>query len=126
MKPYFGKGQGFQKVDDKFGEYTFSAPDLEPGQPVQQTPQSPIGYKCLGLREDGMPNIQSSSYKDDAALQAAGAYATSELAAMNCPGEINPNKIPTGEKPKEQKDSTKVSACQCDNIATMSTTISIG
>ena len=53
MKPYFGKGQGFQKVDDKFGEYTFSAPDLEPGQPVQQTPQSPIGYKCLGLREDG-------------------------------------------------------------------------
>lgn len=103
MKPYFGKGQGFQKVDDKFGEYTFSAPDLEPGQPVQQTPQSPIGYKCLGLREDGMPNIQSSSYKDDAALQAAGAYASSEEAAMNCPGKINPNEIPTGEKPKEQK-----------------------
>jgi hypothetical protein len=104
MNPYFEKGQKFQKYDDKFGEYTFSAPDLEPTEPEKEIlPDSPIGYICLGLKEDGLPNIQSSSYKDEAARSAAGAYASSQEAAMHCPGETIPGKIPTGEKPVEQK-----------------------
>ena len=103
MKPYFGKGQKFQEIDDEFGEYTFSTPDIEPTEPTKEiVPQSPVGYVCLGLKEDGTPNIQSSSYKDEAALVAAGAFGSAPEAAMNCPstGEI-PGKIPTGEKPKE-------------------------
>ena len=104
MNPYFEKGQKFQRYDDKFGEYTFSAPDLEPTEPVKETlPDSPIGYICLGLKEDGSPNIQASSYKDEAARSVAGAYASSQEAAMHCPGGTTPNKIPTGEKPVEQK-----------------------
>ena len=104
MNPYFEKGQKFQRYDDKFGEYTFSAPDLEPTEPVKETlPDSPIGYICLGLKEDGSPNIQSSSYKDEAARYAAGAYSSSQEAAMHCPGGAIPNEIPTGQKPVEKK-----------------------
>jgi hypothetical protein len=104
MKPYFDKGQEFQKVDDEFGEYTFSAPDIEPTEPTKEiVPDSPIGYVCLGLKEDGTPNIQSSSYKDEAALAAAGAYKSAQEASMYCPGETIPGKIPTGEIPPPDK-----------------------
>jgi hypothetical protein len=41
MKPYFGKGQKFQDYDDKFGEYTFSAPDLEPSAPEPEKKPTP-------------------------------------------------------------------------------------
>lgn len=103
MKPYFGKGQTFQKVDDKFGEYTFSAPDLEPTEPVKETPKTYSGFKCLGLKEDGSPNIQSSTYTTEEAFKSSGTYATSQEAAMHCPGETIPGKIPTGEIPVQQK-----------------------
>jgi hypothetical protein len=104
MKSYFGKGQGFQEVDDEFGEYTFSAPDIEPTEPTKEiVPDSPIGYVCLGLKEDGTPNIQSSSYKDEAALAAAGAYKSAQEASMYCPGETIPGKIPSGEIPPPDK-----------------------
>jgi hypothetical protein len=104
MNPYFEKGQKFQKYDDKFGEYTFSAPDIEPTEPTKEVvPESPIGYVCLGLKEDGTPNIQSSSYKDEAALIAAGAYKSSQEASMYCPGETIPGKIPPGEIPPPEK-----------------------
>lgn len=104
MKSYFGKGQGFQEVDDEFGEYTFSAPDIEPTEPTKEiVPQSPVGYVCLGLKEDGTPNIQSSPYKDEAALVAAGAYTSAQEAAMSCPNDTIPGKIPTGEIPPPEK-----------------------
>lgn len=102
MSTYFDKGKAFQKVDDKFGEYTFSAPDIEPTEPTKEiVPESPIGYVCLGLKQDGTPNIQSSSYKDDAALTAAGAYKSAQEAAMSCPGGETPGEIIPGKKPKE-------------------------
>lgn len=103
MKPYFGKGQGFQEVDDEFGEYTFSAPDLEPTEPVKETPKTYSGFKCLGLKEDGSPNIQSLSYPTEEAFKSSGTYATSQEAAMHCPGETIPGKIPPGETPVQQK-----------------------
>lgn len=95
MKPYFGKGQTFQAYDDKFGEYTFSAPDIEPTEPtVEKVPDSPIGYICTGLDANGVPVIQESSYKDEAALAAAGAFKTRAQAEMSCP-KPPPGKIPT-------------------------------
>jgi hypothetical protein len=103
MKPYFGKGLGFQEVDDEFGEYTFSTPELEPTEPVKETPKTYSGFKCLGLKEDGSPNIQSSSYPTEEAFKSSGTYATSQEAAMHCPGETIPGKIPPGETPVQQK-----------------------
>lgn len=41
LKPYFGKGQKFQAKDDKFGEYTYSAPGLY----KQQDQATPVTTK---------------------------------------------------------------------------------
>ena len=101
MKPYFGKGQGFQEVDDEFGEYTFSAPDIEPTELTKEVKPEPVkGYVCLGLKE-GMPDIKISEHATVADRTAAGAFGSAQEAAMNCPGGETPREIPTGEKPKE-------------------------
>jgi hypothetical protein len=103
MKPYFDKGLKFQEVDDLFGEYTFSAPDIEPTEPTKETPKTYSGYVCLGLNDDGIPNIKTSTYTTEEAFKASGTYATSQEAAMNCPGETIPGKIPPGEIPPPEK-----------------------
>ena len=104
LDPYFNRGQRFQKYDDKFGEYTFSAPDIEPTSPPPTTvPEGFPGFICSGLKDDGTPNINQSNYPSEEARRAAGAYATSQEAAMHCPGGSIPGKIREGEIPKEQK-----------------------
>jgi hypothetical protein len=72
-------------------------------KPVITTPGSVPGFKCTGLSADGMPNIVPSSHPSAEARAAAGAYATSQEAAMHCPGGSIPGKIREGEIPKEQK-----------------------
>lgn len=102
MKPYFGKGQEFQKVDDEFGEYTFSAPDIEPTEPTKEVKPQPVkGYTCLGLKDGNIPDIKESEHVDVAARTAAGAFGSPQEAAMNCPGGETPREIIPGEKPKE-------------------------
>lgn len=102
MKPYFNRGQRFQAVDDKFGEYTFSAPDLEPTEPVKETPKTIPGFKCTGRDpQTNTPNIVTDQYTDEAARSAAGAVSSEDEAALQCPDTVIPGKIPTGEKPKE-------------------------
>jgi hypothetical protein len=66
--------------------------------PVITTPGSVIGFKCTGLTEDGMPNIVQSSHPSDEARKAAGAYATSQEASVNCPTTIIPGKITEGNR----------------------------
>lgn len=103
MKPYFGKGQKFQAYDDMFGEYTFSAPDIEPTQPVEEKPKSFPGYFCKGLDANGVPVITAVEYKDEASRDAAGAAKDSKTAELQCPktppGEIPPPKTPPGKIP---------------------------
>lgn len=105
MKPYFGRGQKFQRYDDKFGEYTFSAPDIEPGQPqtpVATAPKSIPGFICQGLDASGVPIILSSPFKDEQSRAAAGAYASRQEASLHCPqGEIPPSEDTVYEPPKE-------------------------
>ena len=59
-----------------------------------------IGYVCTGVDANGNPQIQSSSYMDNAALLAAGASTDPKVAASKCVGteDIVPNK-PGGNKP---------------------------
>lgn len=105
MNPYFNRGQRFQTYDDKFGEYTFSAPDIEPTlppPPPTTVPEGFPGFICSGLKDDGTPNVNQSSYPSEQARSAAGAYATSTEAAMHCPG-TPPGKIPPGEIPPTEK-----------------------
>ena len=89
LPQYFGKGQRFQGLDDKFGEYTFSAPSLFP-----KRDSTVIGYSCTGRDANGKPQIQSSSYKDEAARQAAGAAASSTEAEKQCPEKEQPYTSP--------------------------------
>jgi hypothetical protein len=95
MKPYFGKGQRFQEYDDKFGEYTFSAPDIEPTQiPVKNNPV--IGFKCQNV--NGRVVIVPSSYNSKEERAAAGAYASQPEAEVACAETIPPGKVPPGKK----------------------------
>jgi hypothetical protein len=103
LDPYFNRGQRFQKYDDKFGEYTFSAPNLEPPLPPPPTtvPEGFPGFICLGLKDDGTPNINKSNYPSEEARRAAGAYASSTEAALHCSGGSIPGKISEGERTPE-------------------------
>lgn len=98
MKPYFGKGQKFQAYDDMFGEYTFSAPDIEPTQPVEEKPKPLIGYFCDGLNDNGTPIIRTVEYKDQTELAASGAAKDQATAELQCP-KVPPGKIPPGKIP---------------------------
>lgn len=103
MNPYFEKGQKFQKYDDKFGEYTFSAPDLEPTEQPVETPKTIPGFKCTGRDpQSNLPVIVTGEYADEAQRSAAGAVATKEAAELQCPNTIVPGKVktnPTPDKP---------------------------
>ena len=88
---YFVGNQKFNKKDSKFGEYTYNAPGLETSTPPADTstPDYTMGYKCTGRDAADKPQIQSSSYKDVAARDADGAYASPEEAARNqCPPKL--------------------------------------
>jgi hypothetical protein len=87
LPEYFTSKNTFSGLDDKFGEYTFSAPSLTP-PPVQA--KTVPGYIC----KDG--KVQVFSYPDEAARNAAGAKASQQEAEINCkpqpytrPGEIS-------------------------------------
>ena len=102
MNPYFEKGQKFQRYDDKFGEYTFSAPDLEPTEPVKETPGTIPGFICTGRDpQTNVPNIVPGQYTDEAARSAAGAVASRDEAALQCPDSVIPNKPTTGTTPEK-------------------------
>jgi hypothetical protein len=73
-----------------------SKPKMVPGK-------SPVGYKCTGRDENGNPIIVESSYMDAQAMAADGAVGSRQAASLQCPGEIIPGKIRTGEIPPEQK-----------------------
>jgi hypothetical protein len=61
LPQYFGKGQSFQDLDDKFGEYTYSAPSLSPKkapQPVEEKitpPPTPPYYRPGKVSTTGRP-----------------------------------------------------------------------
>lgn len=100
MNPYFEKGQKFQKYDDKFGEYTFSAPDIEPTETPVTTPGTIPGFKCTGRDpQSNLPVIVRGEYPDEAARSAAGAVATKEAAELQCPGTVIPGKVKTNPNP---------------------------
>jgi hypothetical protein len=61
-----------------------------------------IGYICTGLDADGNPQIQSSSYMDNAALLSAGASTDPRVAASKCKEPIIPNK-PGKNKPYDPR-----------------------
>jgi hypothetical protein len=101
MKPYFSEKNSFRAYDDKFGEYTFSAPDIEPTQATAVTSQPVLGFICQGLDNSNSPVIVSSSFKDEQARSAAGAFSTKEEAAASCQSTAKdkPSYTPPGEKP---------------------------
>lgn len=103
LNPYFGKGQKFQEYDDNYGEYTFSAPDIEPTEQPVTTPGTIPGFKCTGRDpQSNLPVIVPGDYADEAQRSAAGAVATKEAAELQCPNTIVPGKVktnPTPDKP---------------------------
>lgn len=44
------------------------------------------GFICKGVSRDGYPQIEESAFRNAEARAAAGAYTSSQEAAMNCPG----------------------------------------
>jgi hypothetical protein len=102
LPQYFGQGNKFQGLDDKFGEYTFSAPSLSRKPADNETGLT--GYVCKGRDPNtGKANIQSSSYRDANSMMAAGAVSSPTEAEKQCPETTLTTTIPpgtTGEKPK--------------------------
>ena len=100
LPEYFVGNTGFRALDDKYGEYTFSAPSLTPPKP--QDPQSFTGYKCLGRDPNtGQPQIEQKDYQSYAALIGAGAASSAAEAEKQCPPETTLTTTkPPGEKPK--------------------------
>ena len=66
-------------------------------------PNGIIGYKCTGeIDSSGTPVTVESPYPDEASRSAAGAYATSTEAKINCPGKENPGELNTPGKTPEK------------------------
>jgi hypothetical protein len=62
------------------------------------------GFKCTGRDpQTNLPVIVPGQYANEAERSAAGAVSSKEEAALQCPNNVIPEKIPTGEKPVEQK-----------------------
>jgi hypothetical protein len=98
LPQYFGKGKKFQGLDDKFGEYTFSAPSLFRKPEDNETGLT--GYICVGRDPNtGQPQIQTSSYRDANAMMAAGAVSSSTEAEKQCPETTLTTTKPPGDIP---------------------------
>jgi hypothetical protein len=66
-------------------------------------PNGIIGYKCTGeIDSSGTPVTVESPYPDEASRSAAGAYATSTEAKINCSGKENPGELNTPGKTPEK------------------------
>ena len=62
------------------------------------------GFMCTGRDpQTNLPNIVPGEYVDIAERSAAGAVASREEAALQCPDTVIPGKIPPGETPKDGK-----------------------
>lgn len=88
LPSYFGLDGRHTAFDDKFGEYTFSAPDLEPGKP--QPPAPPVQEPAKPAEpevERPMPNGVGTIAKD----QTPWGYLTPDLVNMAA-AAINPPK----------------------------------
>lgn len=100
LPQYFGQGNKFQSLDDKFGEYTYSAPSLS--KPINNE-TGLTGYICKGRDPNtGQAQIESSSYRDAAAMMAAGAVSSSTEAEKQCPQTTITTTRPPGKTPPER------------------------
>ena len=88
MKPYFGKGQKFQAYDDKFGEYTFSAPDLEPVAPEPE--KTPVPEDTPDPVKDPEPIPNKVTYGEKTPEGNVGFLTPDKLTLLNA--GLNPPK----------------------------------
>lgn len=104
LKPYFGKGQKFQEYDDKFGEYTFSAPDINPTTPPPPPSQPKVyqGFICKGTNANGLPIVETVTFNSEEEFKASGAYKSDKEATMNCGNPFVPKEFIPPTKPKEE------------------------
>ncbi len=84
--PKFTQRFGKDDYRSQFGDDLLIGAEHYDAYRQKQKPQDTtvIGYICKGVADNGAPIVESSSFRDEAALAAAGASKSYQVAIMNC------------------------------------------